>query len=36
MSLATHIELVDAKDGEILCASAERSLVQRFSREAGV
>jgi archaemetzincin len=35
MSLATHIELVDAK-AEQFCARCGLQLVQRFSREGGV
>lgn len=35
MSLATHIELVDAK-AEQFCSRCGRQLVQRFSREGGL
>ena len=35
MSLATHIELVDAK-AEQYCAACGKRLVQRFSRDGGV
>ena len=34
MSLATHVELVDAKE-EKFCAQCGSHLVQRFSGEAG-